>query len=431
MDLKISNNLIDLAKIFKKNNFELFVVGGFVRNSLIGLPLLDVDICSKASYQFIESFLKNTKYSIKLINEKLGTCLIQIDKEQYEYTPFRKEIYDSYGVHSPSKVNLGATLEEDADRRDFTINCIYYNILTKTPYDKFNGIQDIKLSTLKCIKTPEAVFCFDGLRILRLIRFALELNFKINNNTLKYAIKYSYGLTKISAERKSAEIKKIVIADLIYNSNNQKLFELFNKLNLLKYIFCINEKFDIKKIKQFNFYATYEMERYLAFCLIIIINHCKYQYSTQSQILFIVHKLFGENGLKESTELKQNIVNLYTIFQDIYFSKQSFETFIKYTNLNTALTNILQVFCGKKYNDFVDQYNSIKKNNIPLNKSHLKISATDIIELGINPKFVSKIQEVLLNLCISMQIKNEKTELIKTVQYLDKNFKEMANKKDK
>ena len=180
MEIFVSENLISLAKELSK---PLYIVGGRVRDEIIGLKNDDVDICSASRTEEIESVCKKLKFKCDIINKKLGTILIRPnDNEYFEFTTFRKESYTK--GHTPSEVDFVEDIEVDASRRDFTVNSIYYNVLTKEIFDPYNGISDIQKKIIRCIETPEKVFKDDGVRILRMIRFACSLGFKIEKKTL-------------------------------------------------------------------------------------------------------------------------------------------------------------------------------------------------------------------------------------------------------
>ena len=199
--IKISSNLDKLAYKLK-NKADLFIVGGYVRNSLLNIYNTDIDLCSKLTIDELKDILSDSDFKIEEKNSFLGTAIISCDNEYYEYSTFRTEQYENGGNHSPKQVQFVNDLKQDALRRDFTANCIYYNISKKCLIDPYNGIKDVKNEILRTIETPQFVFSSDGERILRLIRIACELNFKIERQTYKMAKKMCYHLKDISPARK-------------------------------------------------------------------------------------------------------------------------------------------------------------------------------------------------------------------------------------
>ncbi len=220
MDLNIRKDLIDLAKIFAKHDAPLYIVGGFVRNAILGFCETDIDICSRLLPEEITAILPNKKYEVKLINPKLGTVHIRVNAtgEEYEHTTFRAERYNTGGAHSPETVRFVDDSSLDASRRDFTCNALYYNILTHEVVDYYNGVTDTRAHILRTVETPEYVFSRDGLRILRLVRIASELDFEIDAHTFEVAKKMSSQLRDISQERFNKEIVAILFADYKYDA---------------------------------------------------------------------------------------------------------------------------------------------------------------------------------------------------------------------
>jgi len=187
-------------------------VGGFLRNYFSGLPTAntDIDLCADAKVEEL-----NVPY--KTQSKKLGTALVNICGREYEYTPFRKESYVG-GNHTPSSVILGAKIEEDAKRRDFTVGCIYYCLSDNTVYDPYDGISDAKNRVIRHINNE--VFGSDGLRLLRMVRIAAQTGFKIEESTLNSAKKQAKLLSDISPERKREELLQMLSADQIYGAED-------------------------------------------------------------------------------------------------------------------------------------------------------------------------------------------------------------------
>ena len=220
MELKLEKDLIDLAKIFAKHDAPLYIVGGFVRNAILGFCETDIDICSRLLPDEIAEILPKKKYGVKLVNAKLGTVHIRVNEtgQEYEHTTFRAEQYNAGGAHSPESVRFVDDMSLDASRRDFTCNALYYDILSHELIDYYNGATDTRAHILRTVETPEYVFSRDGLRILRLVRIASELNFKIDEQTFDTAKTMARQLADISQERFNKEIIAILFADYKYDA---------------------------------------------------------------------------------------------------------------------------------------------------------------------------------------------------------------------
>ena len=141
MFIPVSENLIKLSKFFPEN---LFIVGGYVRNAIMGIKSGDIDLASNVDIDEISKILKENGYKIKVKNSKYNSITIQKDGESYEFTSFRKDFYEDNGKHCPIKVERTEDIKEDASRRDFTINAIYYNINKDEIVDFYHGVVDAK-----------------------------------------------------------------------------------------------------------------------------------------------------------------------------------------------------------------------------------------------------------------------------------------------
>ncbi len=219
-NIEVEESLVQLAKIFAKHNKTLYIVGGYVRNALLGFCETDIDICSSATPDEVSNILANTEFNCNLINSKLGTLhILSLDKNiEYEHTTFRAEQYDNGGMHSPNEVCFVQDIKQDASRRDFSVNALYYDILAGEILDFYDGIECIRHHLLDTVETPEYVFNRDGLRILRMARIASELDFEIDDDTFKTAQKLVSRLADISQERFNKEIVAMLFADNKYRA---------------------------------------------------------------------------------------------------------------------------------------------------------------------------------------------------------------------
>lgn len=202
----------------ESHGYQAFLVGGFIRDSLLGVKSTDVDITTDATPEQIGEV-----FNIK-VKDKLGSIHFETEKYQIDITTFRKE--HSYEKRRPIKVEYIKSLEEDLKRRDFTVNALASNASTQI-IDLSGGLDDLKNKLIKSIGTPDKKFKEDPLRMLRAIRFATILDFTIETNTLK-AIKTNKNLLKtLSYERKKEELTKILTS-----KNAQKGINLIKKLAL-------------------------------------------------------------------------------------------------------------------------------------------------------------------------------------------------------
>ncbi len=210
MKIKVSNGVKRLASLLKG---ELYIVGGTVRNALLGLPQGDVDITGRLTPTEVKTALLGTEYHVFDDYASFGTLLIRKGRETYEYTAFRTDSY--LNSHRPDSVTFTTDMAVDARRRDFTVNAIYYNVAKRTLEDPLNGIEDVKNRLLRSAN-GETTFEEDGLRVLRMIRLSGELGFEIEKNTFEYAKKSVMKVAELSNERIKSELDKILVCDLKY-----------------------------------------------------------------------------------------------------------------------------------------------------------------------------------------------------------------------
>ena len=205
MNVFMPQKVRNIIEILNLNGFEGYMVGGCVRDSLLGLTPKDYDITTNAKPEdVINMFPKTIPTGIAH-----GTVTVFIDREPFEITTFRidGEYKDS---RRPSEVIFVEDIVKDLSRRDFTINAMAYNDFCGV-IDPFNGIDDLNHSCIRCVGISSYRFQEDALRILRAIRFSSQLNFKIHKDTLKAIEENSYLLKNISAERIRDEFSKMVI----------------------------------------------------------------------------------------------------------------------------------------------------------------------------------------------------------------------------
>jgi putative nucleotidyltransferase with HDIG domain len=218
-DIKIKHKLpkyvLDAAEILRRNNYEAFLVGGSVRDIILGKEPNDYDIATNA---YPEDIQKIFDKSIPT-GAKFGTMIVLIPDEnnenhEIEITTYRSEA-DYIGGRWPAKVTYTKTIQEDLARRDFTINAIALRLDDNTLenediVDPFNGIADLEAKTIRAVGNPVERFSEDGLRALRACRLAANLNFEIESQTFD-AIKKTLHITKqVSKERVRDEFIKLL-----------------------------------------------------------------------------------------------------------------------------------------------------------------------------------------------------------------------------
>jgi len=189
--------------------YEAYVVGGCVRDALMGKTPDDYDICTAATP--VETEVVFSDCRVLKTGIQHGTVTVLIDHMPLEITAFRTESSYSDGRH-PDSVAFTRSLETDLSRRDFTINAIAYSP-TRGLVDLYGGQYDIDHKILRCVGEPSLRFTEDALRILRALRFASVLHFSFDPATAEAARALSHRLSMVSAERIASELKKALVGD--------------------------------------------------------------------------------------------------------------------------------------------------------------------------------------------------------------------------
>jgi len=217
---------IKIIKTLHRNGFEALLAGGCVRDMLLGRAAKDYDVATNAKpQQIIKLFERTLK-----VGAKFGVVIVLLDDKQIEVATFRAETGYQDGRH-PQNVRF-TDAAEDAARRDFTINGMFYEPLEKKVIDFVGGKIDLKKKIVRTIGRPEERFAEDYLRMLRAVRFATQLDFEIESKTLNAVCKYAARICKISGERICMELEAVLT-----DPNRADGLRLMERAGLVKQIF--------------------------------------------------------------------------------------------------------------------------------------------------------------------------------------------------
>ncbi len=210
--------------------FEAFLVGGSVRDLLLGKVPRDWDVTTNANPEqiiaiFPKTFYENTFGTVGVVNEDTEDEKLKV----IEVTPYRVEGRYTDNRH-PDTVHFSQKIEDDLKRRDFTINALAYSPSQNKTIDLFGGKQDLENKVIRTVGEPTERFTEDGLRILRAVRFHAELGFVIDPNTEKSILENAHLLKNISGERIRDEFSKIIMS-----SHPMDGLMMMKKLRLLPY----------------------------------------------------------------------------------------------------------------------------------------------------------------------------------------------------
>lgn len=204
---------LQVQEAAQKLNVKAFVIGGFVRDYILGRPSKDIDIvCVGSGIALAEEVAQRVGKAGKVTTFKnFGTAMLQLGDWEVEFVGARQE---SYNRNSRKPVVENGSLEDDQNRRDFTINALAIS-LNKEDYgqllDPFGGVKDLKRKIIRTPLDPKVTFSDDPLRMMRAIRFAAQLNFDIAPDTFDALIEEAERLKIVSSERIADELNKIIL----------------------------------------------------------------------------------------------------------------------------------------------------------------------------------------------------------------------------
>jgi len=207
---EIPKEVQHVADTLENRGFEAYLVGGCVRDLLIGKQPKDWDITTNANPLEIESlfpetFINNDYGTVGVVNEETEDLTLKV----IEVTPYRTESEYS-DARRPDSVEFGVSLEEDLKRRDFTVNAIAYRLKDEKIVDLFDGEADIAAKRLRAVGNPTERFAEDALRMMRAVRLAVELGFVIEGETMTAIAANAENLGRISKERIRDEFSRIL-----------------------------------------------------------------------------------------------------------------------------------------------------------------------------------------------------------------------------
>ena len=240
-----------LSKLYKNFGYQVLFVGGCVRNTILKMPVTDIDLATDAQPEEIIKIAKENNIRFVPTGLAHGTITLIIDNKNYQITTFRTD-FDHDGRYA--KVEFTESLLLDASRRDLTINALYCNHVGEV-IDPLNGLDDIKKQKIKFIGNPNERIKEDNLRILRFFRFQAiygNKNLEIDSIALEACHNHKSKLAALSKERITSELRKILSAPnplevIIKMNETGVLNELFQKVSIdsLEAYLKTEEKFKI------------------------------------------------------------------------------------------------------------------------------------------------------------------------------------------
>ena len=217
--LKLPTALRVFAESLEREGTTLYAVGGCVRDALLSRSVHDVDLASKLRPDELIERAKRSGVEARIVQQTLGTVLLTVGGETFEHTTFRTESYGAGGVHRPEEVRFSDSPEVDAFRRDFSVNALYESVSDGTVVDPTGGLKDLERRVLRTTTDdPSVILRDDGLRILRLVRFAASLGFSVDPATWGAAKANVSLLSDVAWERKRQELDRILTGERVFEA---------------------------------------------------------------------------------------------------------------------------------------------------------------------------------------------------------------------
>ena len=392
-----------LSKL-KENGYQAYVVGGAVRDFLMGKTPHDYDLTSDALPSQISDVFKD--FYQEHSGEKHGTIRVIVDHKPIEITTFRcDEGYTDY--RRPDNVEFVKDVYIDSKRRDFSINAFYYS--EGHIYDFHEGLEDLNNKVIKTIGNPSTRFHEDALRILRAIRFSAKLGYEIESKTKTALLDCKEELNLIAKERILIELKEISSTSNFFR-NIKEYFPIFKLI-----IPCLDKignsiddiyNFDTKS------YGDYIASLSALFSLREINN------DFMPWRLFIKMDNESINAIKTLIKLKD--INFNNSFDDDYIN--GLILLSKPVDINVFKNYLINLYNLKRFkNDDIDsilnRVGILSEGNTPYSLKDLEIDGNDLLKLGIekNQYFKEILNEVLLR-CNQGDLNNNRNEEIEFVK---------------
>jgi tRNA nucleotidyltransferase/poly(A) polymerase len=239
-NMQLPNDILTIKDIFKANGFQLFVVGGAVRDAVLGSNPKDFDLATNATPDHVEQMMQHAGFTTLATGKAFGVINVFTDSGDFEIATFRIDVGSG---RRPDSVEF-TTIEGDVSRRDLTINALFFDIETGEIVDMVGGLDDLKNSVVRTVGSAEDRFNEDRLRILRAIRFAARFGSKLNKD-ITLALTKDSSLKGISHER----IRDEFLKGLKSAKSISSFLELLDLFDLFDWVFPklnINKQFRIQ-----------------------------------------------------------------------------------------------------------------------------------------------------------------------------------------
>ena len=402
MIIDLPKNVENIIGSLEEHGFEGFAVGGCVRDSLLKKTPKDWDITTDALPVDMKKIFKKT-FDTGIAH---GTVTVLMDGVGYELTTYRIDGNYSDGRH-PDSVSFSKNLSEDLCRRDFTINAMAYSN-KKGIVDLFDGRKDLQKGIIRAVGDAKKRFDEDALRMLRAVRFAAQLGFKIDDDTFEATKEKAKLLSKVSKERIFVELNKSLCGDFAQN------IKMVYTSGLYRYI---GKEFAKLDENIYNFYPRKFPNKKHMYWAVFLEN-----IENVEAVKKILFELKSDNATRNNTYLlvKELKNSLPDSDEDIRWSLHRIGADLFCDYIEILKSDKKNVDILDKIDTIENRYSLILKENHAYEISMLDITGKDLMDIGISkgPK-IGEVLEFLLKKVIENPLNNEKSSLLR----LAKEFK--------
>ena len=427
---------IEIEILNKLNKYgKGYIVGGAIRDILLGLKPKDVDFATNLPYEILKTLF--SEYTPKETGKSFGVLRIRINDIDYEIAKFREDIYGK-----EEKVTFVDEIKNDLVRRDFTINAMAYNE-TEGIIDLYNGQKDIENKVINFVRNAEERIIEDPLRTLRAFRFMSKLNFSLSKNTIE-AIKNQKSLLKnIPEERITIEFSKLLLGKNIKNTlilmKDTGVLELI--IPEIKATYNFNQCNPHHNLDLFSHIINVvsrvpaDLELRYSALLHDIAKPIVQTFDEKGIAHYKTHEIVGADMARDIlTRMKLPVKLIDTVAEIIkkhmilYKKDVTDKKFNKllsemgYNNLWRLIEHSIADNSSKNNevvsteNDFHERLKRAVEKQMQVTVSDLAVNGKDLIKLGFNGKEIGEIKKELLDKYLSEEIQNKKEEMLNYVK---------------
>ncbi len=354
--MKLPEEVIDIHKKFTERGYDLFCVGGCVRDFILNQPYSDIDLVTNAYPDEIEKILEG--YRFDLTGRSFGVLRVYTkdNPKGYEVATYRED-----GPGRKPQVKIGSSILSDAKRRDFTINSLYYDISKGEVIDILGGVSDVKNGIIRTCGNPADRFMEDKLRVLRCVRFSARFGFDINDETRKSILNdnklegpdESGTIIPISQERIAEEFLKGLEQAL----SVEHYINLLEEFGLLEQIFVVPVKKPIifSRIPEIMIANLLNPDKLLL--SYFLVQQSKFSIKISEGVKFIheLENLSPDNVLTLHKQMQKTNITMDQILEYTEIKNNIIKAFAKYSITTDGNDLIKEGFVGKAIGDELER----------------------------------------------------------------------------